>query len=147
MEAAATGVYLLREPKGKGGVTVVLQESAAAYAFVEQALPLLEKDGLDPRVYYVASAELFDLLPASEQARIFPEAHAREAIGITGFTLSTLFRWVSSDLGRAHSLHPFRKGHFLGSGQGPMVLAEAGLDGESQAKAVRAYAEARAGAA
>jgi transketolase len=147
VEAAATGVYLLREPKGKGGVTVVLQESAAAYAFVEQALPLLEKDGLDPRVYYVASAELFDLLPASEQARIFPEAHAREAIGITGFTLSTLFRWVSSDLGRAHSLHPFRKGHFLGSGQGPMVLAEAGLDGESQAKAVRAYAEARAGAA
>jgi transketolase len=98
-------------------------------------------------VYYVASAELFDLLPAGEQARIFPEAHAREAIGITGFTLPTLFRWVRSDLGRAHSLHPFRKGHFLGSGQGPMVLAEAGLDGESQAKAIRAYVEARAGAA
>jgi transketolase len=144
VEAAATGVYLLHEPRGKAHVTVVLQESAVAYAFLEQALPLLEKDGLDPRVYYVASAELFDLLPADEQKRLLPEAHAGEAMGITGFTLPTLFRWVRSDLGRAHSLHPYGRGHFLGSGQGPMVLAEAGLDGASQARAVRAYVEARA---
>jgi transketolase len=143
VEAAATGVYLLRKPKGRGDVTVVLQESAVAYAFLEQALPLLAKDGLDPRVYYVASAELFDLLPAGEQARVFPEAHANEAVGVTGFTLPTLYRWVRSDLGRAHSLHPYARGHFLGSGQGPMVLAEAGLDGTSQAKAIRAYVEAR----
>jgi transketolase len=143
VEAAATGVYLLRKPKGKGDVTVVLQESAVAYAFLEQALPLLAKDGLDPRVYYVASAELFDLLPAREQARVFPEAHANEAVGVTGFTLPTLYRWVRSDLGRAHSLHPYARGHFLGSGQGPMVLAEAGLDGTSQAQAIRAYVEAR----
>ena len=67
-------------------------------------------------------------------------------MGITGFTLPTLYRWVRSDLGRAHSLHPFREGHFLGSGQGAMVLAEAGLDGVGQAKAIRAYAQARAGA-
>ena len=144
--AAASGVYLLRPAKGRGDVTIVLQESAVAYAFVEQALPLLERDGIDARVYYVASAELFDLLPADEQARQFPEAHALEAIGITGFTLATLFRWVRSDLGRAHSLHPFRDGHFLGSGQGSVVLAEAGLDGASQAQAIRAYARARAAA-
>jgi transketolase len=147
IEAAATGVYLLRKPKGKGDVTIVLQESAVTYAFLEQALPLLEKDGLDPRVYYVASAELFDLLPAEEQKRLFPEAHANEAMGITGFTLPTLFRWVRSDLGRAHTLHPYARGHYLGSGQGPMVLAEAGLDGASQAKAIRAYVEARTGGA
>jgi transketolase len=124
-------------------VTIVLQESAVTCAFVEQALPLLVKDGIDPRVYYVASAELFDLLPPEERQRIFPEAHGREAVGITGFTLPTMFRWVLSDLGRAHTLHPFAKGHFLGSGQGAMVLAEAGLDGASQARAVRAYAAAR----
>ena len=141
-ETAAQGVYLLRAPKGRGDVTIVLQESAVTFAFVEQALPLLEKAGIDARVYYVASAELFDLLPAAEQARIFPEDHARAAIGITGFTLATLYRWVRSDLGRAHSLHPFAKGHFLGSGQGPVVLAEAGLDGSSQARAIEAYVAA-----
>jgi transketolase len=141
--AAASGVYALRRPRGGGEGTIVLQESAVTYAFVEQALPLLESDGLDPWVYYVASAEIFDLLPLEEQKRIFPEERAREAMGITGFTLPTLCRWVRSDLGRAHTLHPYRHGHFLGSGQGPMVLAEAGLDGESQARAIRAYLEAR----
>jgi len=147
-EACATGVYRLRAAqRGKGDVTVVLQESAVAFAFVEQALPLLEKRGIDACVYYVASAELFDLLPAEEQARIFPEDRAQDAIGITGFTLPTLYRWVRSGLGRAHSLHPFRHGHFLGSGQGSVVLAEAGLDGESQAQAIEGYLAARVGAA
>jgi transketolase len=121
----------------------VLQESAVTYAFVEQALPLLEEAGIDARVYYVASAELFDALSAEEQQRIFPEAHAQQAIGITGFTLPTMFRWIRSDRGRAHTLHPFAKGHFLGSGAGPMVLAEAGLDGKSQADAIRRYLAAR----
>ena len=140
---AVTGVYLLRRPRGQGGGTVVLQESAVTYAFVQEALPLLEKDGLDPRVYYVASAELFDLLPQATQRRIFPEERALEAMGITGFTLPTMFRWICSDLGRSMTLHPFQHGHFLGSGQGDMVLAEAGLDGKSQYRAIRRYLEAR----
>jgi len=138
-EAAVKGVYLLRAPQGTGDVTVVLQESAAAYAFVQDALPLLLDEGIDPRVYYVASAELFDLLPAGERQAIFPEEHAQEAIGITGFTLPTLYRWVRSDAGRQASLHPYREGHYLGSGQGHVVLREAGLDGESQFRAIREY--------
>jgi transketolase len=141
--AAVDGVYVLREPTGDPDVTVILQESAVTYAFVEQGLPLLEAMGIDALVYYVASAELFDLLPAGEQRAILPEARAAEAIGITGFTLPTLFRWVTSEDGRAASLHPFRKGHYLGSGSGEAVLAEAGLDGESQARAVASFVDAR----
>jgi hypothetical protein len=63
-------------------------------------------------------------------------------MGITGFTLPTIYRWIHSDLGLSMSLHPFRKGHFLGSGQGYIVLAEAGLDGKSQYKAIKKYVEA-----
>jgi transketolase len=143
-EASVTGVYLLRDPEGDGDVTVVLQESAVAYAFVTGTLPLLEKEGVDARVYYVASAELFDLLPIERQRRIFPEEHAVAAMGITGFTLATMYRWVRSDAGRDATLHPFRGGHYLGSGQGDVVLAEAGLDGESQFAAIRSYLDARA---
>jgi len=143
-EAAVAGVYALRRPEGEPDVTVVLQESAAAYAFVEGALPLLAEKGVDALVYYVASAELFDLLPEEERRAVFPEERAAEAIGITGFTLPTLYRWVRSDEGRAASLHPYRHGHYLGSGQGPVVLAEAGLDGESQARAIVDYVERRA---
>lgn len=142
-EASVTGVYLLRAPAGDGDVTVVLQESAVAYAFVEGALPLLLERGFDPRVYYVASAELFDAMNLEAQQALFPAAYAREAMGITGFTLPTMMRWVTSADGRAATLHPYREGHYLGSGQGEVVLAEAGLDGESQARAVAAHAEAR----
>ncbi len=138
-EASVKGIYLLRKPKRKGEGTVLLQESAVTYAFIEHALPLLEKDGLDPWVYYVSSAELFDLLPAEEQQAIFPEERAREAIGITGFTLPAIFRYIRSDRGLASSLHPFRNGHFLGSGQGEVVMAEAGLDGASQYRAIKDY--------
>jgi transketolase len=106
------------------------------YAFVEEALPLLEKKGADLFVYYVASAELFDLLPRRVQEKIFPEEHAKRAMGITGFTLPTMYRWIRSDRGREMTLHPFRKGHYLGSGQAQMVMAEAGLDGKSQFRAI-----------
>jgi transketolase len=139
--ASATGVYLLRKAEGRGDGSVVLQESGVTYAFIEQALPLLEQKGVDLNVYYVASAELFDALPPMEQERIFPEARAREAMGITGFTLPTMLRWITSARGRAMTLHPFMKGRFLGSGPAERVLSEAGLDGESQFRAVMRFLE------
>ena len=135
--AAANGVYRLRAARGKGDGVVVLQGSAVTYAFVNEALPLIDRAGMDLDIYYVASAELFDLLPAAERAAIFPEEHARVAIGITDFTLPTMDRWVRSERGRSHTLYPFRDGHFLGSGQGAAVIAEAGLDGSSQFAAIR----------
>jgi transketolase len=139
--ACLSGLYLLRKAAGKGDGTVVLQESGVTYAFVDQALPLLEKKGIDLNVYYVASAEIFDSLPPEEQERIYPESRAREAMGITGFTLPTMDRWIASERGRAMTLHPFMRGRFLGSGQAEKVLQEAGLDGESQFKAVVNYLE------
>ncbi len=70
------------------------------YAFVEEALPLVEKEGLDLNVYYVASAELFDLLTPAQQEKIYPEKEAQKAMGITGFTLPTMYRWIRSERGR-----------------------------------------------
>ena len=133
---AARGLYLLRKAHGKPEGTLVLQGSEVAYDFINITLPKLEKKGIDIDVYYVASTELFDLLPDDEKERIFPEARAQTAMGITGFTLPTMYRWIRSDRGRQMTLHPFQKGHYLGSGQAEMVLAEAGLDGESQFKAI-----------
>ena len=142
---AAQGIYPLRlaDPKKPRDGTVVLQESGVAYAFVQETLPLLDQAGLNVSAYYVSSAELFDLLPAEQQARIFPDMFAQEAMGITGFTMATMYRWIASATGRAASLHPFAKGHFLGSGQANVVLKEAGLDGRSQFTAILRYVDAR----
>ena len=136
---AASGIYLLRKAKGKGDGTIVLQGSGVTYAFIDEALPLLDKEGVDLNVYYVSGTELFDLLPTSEQERLYPQERAREAMGITGFTLPTMYRWINSEFGRSMTLHPFQKGHYLGSGQADMVLAEAGLDGKSQFKSIMKY--------
>ena len=134
-----TGVYRLRRARGAGDVAVVLQESGVAYAFVTEALPLLDRAGIDVDVWYVASAELFDALPAEERERIFPEHVAQRAIGITGFTLPTMDRWIRSEAGRAATMHPYMHGHYPGSGPGRAVIAEAGLDGRSQFERVALY--------
>jgi transketolase len=139
--SAATGLYRLRRAEGKRDGTLVLQGSDVGYAFVEQTLPMLKKKGIDLDVFYVASAELFDLLPAAEKEMIYPPSAAQEAMGITGFTLPTMERWVCSGRGRMMTLHPFRNGRFLGSGQSHQVMEEAGLDGDSQFKAIRRYLE------
>lgn len=140
-EASETcsGVYRLYAPKGRTRGAVVLQGSEAAYEFVTVTLPLLKKNGIAIEAYYVSSAELFDLLPAKKQLAIFPETVAKKAMGITGFTLPTLYRWITSEYGRSMSLYPFKAGHFLGSGKAELVIKEGGLDGKSQYRAIVRY--------
>jgi transketolase len=140
--ASRSGVYRLRRARGPAEAVIVLQESAVTMTFVNDVLPRLERDGVDLDVYYVSSAELFDALPESERASLFPESAGAAALGITGFTLPTLYRWVTSARGRAAALHPYRSGHYPGSGAGPAVLREAGLDAEGQYGAIRAWVDA-----
>jgi len=141
VDAAAKGVYALRRVDGQADATVVLQGSAVAYAFLLDALPRLDHAGVAVNAFYVASSDLFDLLPSKERAEIFPAELGNEAIGITDFTLPTMFRWITTERGRAATLHPFLNGHFLGSGQGHRVLEQAGIDGESQFQAILRFAE------
>ncbi len=144
---AVHGVYCLRKALGTPDATIVLQESGVTYAFVTDALPMLDRAGLDVEAYYVASAELFDMLPRVQRDHIFPEAKAKRAIGITGFTMATMYRWILSEEGRKMSMHPYMSGHFPGSGSGKAVIREAGLDGESQyVRIVEAVSTGRAGA-
>ncbi|MBI5156438.1 MAG: hypothetical protein HZA58_00340, partial [Acidimicrobiia bacterium] len=136
---AARGLYRLRSASGKADGVIVLQGSEVAYAFVEETMSLLAAAGIDLDVFLVTSLELFDLLSPAERAAVFPESMAQVAMGITGFTMPTMYRWIRSDRGRAHTLHPFQKGHYLGSGTGAMVVHEAGLDGEAQFAGIKRF--------
>jgi transketolase len=142
--AAAGGVYRLLAARGKkADGAVVLQGSEVAFAFVQETLPLLRKEGIDLDAYYVASAELFDSLAPSRREKVFPARTGSRAMGITGFTLPTMHRWITGEQGRRWTLHPFRKGRFLGSGQAEEVMKEAGLDGRSQLKAIKGFLAGR----
>lgn len=140
---ATQGVYRLRAASRRCDATIVLQESGITYTFVTETLPLLGRAGLDVDVFYIASAELFDALPGEERDAIFPEAQQAVAMGITGFTLPTMYRWIRSDLGRAMTMHPFMHGRYMGSGPARAVIAEAGLDGESQFRRIAEYVRIR----
>lgn len=141
--AAVDGVYAMRkaDPSAKTqNGTIVLNGSGVTNEFVNEVLPKIDEKGFNMNVYYVASTELFGLLPVERQEEIFPQAHRRECMGITGFTLPTMYRWVLSEEGRRTTLHPFKKGRYLGSGQAQFVLREAGLHGAGQWEAVLQYA-------
>lgn len=141
--AAVNGVYAMRRAdpsvKQQNG-TIVLQGNGVATIFVQEVLQQLDKNGLNLNVFYIASSELFDMLPPGEQEVIFPETLRYEAMGITDFTLPTMYRWVRSNEGIRRTLHSFRSGHYLGSGQAHKVLQEAGIHAEGQFNAILDYA-------
>ncbi len=139
--AAAKGVYAVRRSSGKA--TVVVQGSAVGALFMHKVLPRIDQLRLPVNVFYVTSAELYDLQPDSERSAIFPRELRHYAMGITDFTLPTIARWIRSEGGRRRSLHPFRQGAFLGSGDWQAVLKEGGLDADSQLEAVREWVKLR----
>ena len=138
--AAAEGVYALRRADTLR--TVVLQGSGTGNAFMSHVLSRIDEEELAVNVFYVASAELFDLLGEERRRKVFPPELMTQAMGITDFTLATMHRWIRSEEGLRASLHPFKKSGYLGSGSGERVLADGGLDGASQLAAIRAWAAA-----
>jgi transketolase len=138
---AAKGVYLLRKAKAdqKVDATFILQESGVTIEFITKVLPKLDSEGINVNVYYITSSELFDLLTDKEKEKIYPYETGNEIMGITGFTLPTMYQWVTSSDSRSRILHPFKKGFYLGSGNAESVMHEAGLDGECIYKDVKLY--------
>jgi len=140
--AATKGIYAIRRSDGKkSDGTIIIQESAVMIEFVNKVLPRIDKDGLNINVFYVSSSELFELLDEKQKEEILPYTLREEAMGITGFTLPTMLKWVTGKIGRELTMHPFMKGKYLGSGSGEAVLFEAGLDGESQYRQIKKYLE------
>jgi len=137
-EGAVTGIYLLAKPDPAHPVDayVVLQGNGVTNVFVRKTLPELRKRGRNVAAYYVASAELFALLPEKERDALYPPDVAAKAIGITDFTLPTMRGWIRSRDGLKFTLHPYRSGAFPGGGAPDIVLRESGQDAQAQLEAV-----------
>ena len=146
-EEAAKGVYyfLRANHKKPHHGTVVLQGNCVATVFVHEVLPKIKEAGINMNVLYVTSKELFELLGAEEKEKLFPEKLAMEAMGITDFTLPTMYYWVRSGVGITRTLHSFKKDHYLGSGKAADVLKEAGMDAAAQFAALKDYADFMSG--
>ena len=134
--AATKGVYAVRRG---GKATVVLQGHGVAHYFMRDVLPKLDAAGVKLNVFYVSSVELFDRLSDAEKREAFPPEMAFHSMGITDFTLPTLWRWVRSDAGLAATLYPSKTLGYLGSGSGDKVFEQAGLTGPGQLAAIMAW--------
>ena len=72
--------------------TLVLQGSGVTNTFVNEVLPRIDEAGLNMNIFYVASAELFDLLPSDRREEIFRAWKAdiaeiaRQAVRDIGYT-------------------------------------------------------------
>jgi transketolase len=143
VEDSVKGVYALRKANQKAKLdgSIILQESGVTIEFITKVLPKLDKEGLNLNIFYVSSAELFDLLTEKEKNEIYPESIAQKAFGITGFTKPTMLRWITGYEERKNILHPFKGDWYLGSGQAEAVLKQAGLDGDNLYKEVKKYIE------
>ena len=138
-EEAVKGVYQLYSTGGKADAAIVYQGSDVANVFVQGVLPKLKEMGLNVDVYYISSVELFDRLNESERLSIYSSETAQKAMMISGFTLPTTYRWVTSEKGRQATLYPHKRGEYLGSGTGEMCIEEAGLDADSQLQAIERF--------
>ena len=138
------GVYALRkaDPDRHIDGSVILQESGVTLEFITKVLPGLDEEGYNINVYHVSSAELYDAHPKEEREALLPYSVRRNALGITGFTLPTMYKWITGFESRYRILHPFRKGYYLGSGTAESVLHQAGLDAESIYEEVLKYIHA-----
>jgi len=141
---AVKGVYALRKADEGQHVdgSVILQESGVTLEFITKVLPRLDKEGYNINVYHVSSAELYDAHAKEEREALLPYSVRRNALGITGFTLPTMYKWITGFESRYRILHPFRKGYYLGSGTAESVLHQAGLDAESIYEEVLKYIHA-----
>ncbi len=138
--ASSGGVEVLhRAKKQKPDGVIVLQGSGAGEIFLDNVLPELKKEGFDITVYYVASRELFDMLPEEEREKIMPSCDRKIAIAITDFTLPVMECWLKSDDGVRFSLYPFKGGKYLSSGKPQDVYKEASLDAGGQIKHIKEY--------
>jgi transketolase len=144
--AAADGVYRFRkaDPKSKEyHGSIILQGSAVTNDFVTYVLPRLDESGYNMNVYYISSAELFSMLPDRKKHEILPEKIMGEAMGITGFTMPTMYRWITSELGRKYTINSFVRGIYPGSGKAEVVMKEVGLNGPAQWDSIQKYITAR----
>lgn len=140
---AVKGVYALRKADTKKPLdgSIILQESGVTMEFVTKVLPKLDKDGFNLDIYHVSSAELYDAHPKEEREALLPYTVRRSALGITGFTLPTMYKWITGFESRYNILHPFKNGYYLGSGSAESVLHQAGLDAETMYAEVVKYIE------
>jgi transketolase len=102
---AARGAYVVRDylPHQPRGGTVIVQGTSAMVS-VSQVLPELKERGLNVKIVYAASPELFALQPIEYQCQVLTAADRVDSTVITTQALRLMHDWMFNDLAAEYAL-------------------------------------------
>jgi transketolase len=125
---AARGAYVVRDYRpglARGGAIVV--QGASAMDNLTRVLPELDRAGLNVKLVYAASAELFAREPAAYRAAVLSPADRLDGTVITTQSLASMRDWLFSEEGVRYALSADWDNRWRTGGTIDEVLEEAHL--------------------
>ena len=125
---AARGAYLVRDylpGQPKAGVFIV--QGTSAMVSLCQLLPGLASHGLNVKIVYGASPELFARQPASYRERILSAADRADSTVITTQSRGSMADWMFNEVAQEYALCSDRDDRWRTGGTVEEVIEEAGL--------------------
>jgi transketolase len=102
---AARGAYLVRDytPGLPRGGTIIVQGTSSMVSIVS-LLPELEKQGLNVKIVYGSSPELFALQPEDYRAALLSQADRADSTVISTQSRGSMGDWLFNEVGQAYAM-------------------------------------------
>ena len=128
---AAKGAYLVRDYKpGKGKDGTVIVQGTSAMAGIVELLPRMESEGLNVKIVYAASAELFQRQPESYRDAVLTPSDRANSMIVTTAGRMTMHHWLFNKTAEQYTVCPDWDNRWRTGGSLEEVLDEAHLSPE-----------------
>ena len=137
---AARGAYIVRDyqpGKPKGGALVV--QGTSSMVAITQLLPALEQQGLNVKVVYGASPELFALQPESYRSQILSAGDRMDSTVLTTQSRASMHDWLFNKVAEEYAMSSDWDNRWRTGGTVDEVLEEAHLSPEWVLKGVERF--------
>ncbi len=145
---AARGAYIVRDyqpGKPKGGALVV--QGTSSMVAITKLLPALEQQGLNVKVVYGASPELFALQPESYRSQILSAGDRMDSTVLTTQSRASMHDWLFNKVAEEYAMSSDWDNRWRTGGTVDEVLEEAHLSPEWVLKGVERFVADRIEAA
>jgi transketolase len=137
---AARGAYIVRDyqpGKPKGGALVV--QGTSSMVAITKLLPALEQQGLNVKVVYGASPELFALQPESYRSQILSAGDRMDSTVLTTQSRASMHDWLFNKVAEEYAMSSDWDNRWRTGGTVDEVLEEAHLSPEWVLKGVERF--------
>ena len=138
---AAKGAYIARDYKpGKPKQGTVIVQGTSAMAGIVKLLPELDKAGLNIKIVYAVSAELFDMQPDNYQEQVLSPGDRANSMVVTTAGRVTMHSWLYNRIAEEYTISPDWDNNWRTGGSLDEVLDESHLSPEWIMKGIEKFA-------